>query len=175
MPSTLRELYLKSYPGVLRIALDVLANRAEAEDLAQEVFVEAWRRREQFDPSRGSEWSWLRAIARSRALDRLRACQRRRELEAEAPSPAPGARIEGESEDVRTLLSRLSNRERATLSLAYMDGLTHREISERTGEPLGTVKTRIRSALARRSQRARRRRPGRARAEAASPPAAARR
>ena len=150
MAWTIGDLYLRCYSRVVQIALALLADPDEAEDVAQEVFVEAWQRRASYDPARGSEWTWLRTIARSRSLDRLRAGRRRRELFLEVrPMPAQAPELNGEDVDVRSLLARISVRERAILKLAFLDGLTHREIADRTDQPLGTVKTRIRSALAR--------------------------
>jgi RNA polymerase sigma-70 factor (ECF subfamily) len=150
MAWTIGDLYLRCHSRVVQVALALLADPDEAEDIAQEVFVEAWQRRASYDPARGSEWTWLRTIARSRSLDRLRAGHRRREIFLEArPVTAQAPEGNAEDVDVRSLLARLSARERAILKLAFLDGLTHRDIANRTGQPLGTVKTRIRSALAR--------------------------
>jgi RNA polymerase sigma-70 factor (ECF subfamily) len=149
MLSTLRELYLRCYPRVVQAALEILSDRQEAEDVAQDVFVAAWRRKTQYDATRGSEWAWLRTMTRSRALDRLRASRRRQQLAGDVTAPPPDEQRNGDTEDVRTLLARLSVRERTVLEFAFLNGLTHREIAERTREPLGTVKTRIRAALAR--------------------------
>lgn len=138
------------YAGLVNgLALRILRNTAEAEDVVQEVFVQVWRQAERFDPSRGSAEAWLCTIARTRALDRLRRRASRREEPGEI---APGISATPRNEEalaVRKALGGLSADQRHALELAYYEGLTHTEIAERLGEPLGTVKTRIRTAMIR--------------------------
>jgi len=138
------------YAGLVNgLALRILRNPAEAEDVVQEVFVQVWRQAERFDPARGSPEAWLCTIARTRALDRLRRRASRREDPADA---APGASAPPRTEEalaVRKALEGLSADQRHALELAYYEGLTHTEIAARLGEPLGTVKTRIRTAMIR--------------------------
>jgi RNA polymerase sigma-70 factor (ECF subfamily) len=138
------------YAGLVNgLALRILRNPAEAEDVVQEVFVQVWRQAERYDRSRGSAEAWLCTIARTRALDRLRRRVARREEPGEAlPTPATPPRTE-EALAVRKALDSLSADQRRALELAYYEGLTQTEIAERLGEPLGTIKTRIRSAMIR--------------------------
>jgi RNA polymerase sigma-70 factor (ECF subfamily) len=140
------------YAGLVNaLALRVLRDAAEAEDVVQEVFVQIWRQAGRFDPSRGSAEAWLCTMARTRALDRLRRrAARREEPGAEMPGlgPVETPRNE-EAYAVRTALDGLSADQRRALELAYYEGLTQSEIAARLGEPLGTVKTRIRTAMIR--------------------------
>jgi len=136
------------YAGLVNaLALRILRDRSEAEDIVQEVFVQAWRQAARFDPARGSPEAWLCTMARTRSLDRLRRKVSRREEPSEsAPaSTGPPATLEGLA--VRKALEGLPENQRRALELAYYEGLTQSEIAERLGEPLGTIKTRIRSAM----------------------------
>ncbi len=131
------------------VAVRILRDATEAEDVVQEVFVQVWRDAERFDASRGSLQSWLCTIARTRSLDRLRRRAARREEPAEARPPAASLPRTEEALAVRGALASLSADQRRALLLAYYEGLTHTEIAARLGEPLGTVKTRIRAAMMR--------------------------
>ena len=138
------------YAGLVNgLALRILRNSAEAEDVVQEVFVQVWRQAERFDPTRGSAEAWLCTIARSRALDCLRRRASRREEPSEAAPGVSAAPRTEEALTVRKALLGLSVDQRYALELAYYEGLTHTEIAARLGEPLGTVKTRIRTAMIR--------------------------
>jgi RNA polymerase sigma-70 factor, ECF subfamily len=138
------------YAGLVNgLALRILRNTAEAEDVVQEVFVQVWRHAERYDPSRGSVEAWLCTIARTRALDRLRRRAARREESSDrAPASSAAPKTE-EALAVRKALATLSAEQRQALELAYYDGLTQTEIAERLGAPLGTIKTRIRTAMVR--------------------------
>lgn len=147
------ELYDETSPYVFGILVRMLARREAAEEVAQDVYLQAWRTAGDFDPTRGSGWSWLAMMARSRALDRIRSDRSygraldrfEREPAAEAnPDPAI---LAGRAGRVRKALEELSEEQAQALRLAFFGGLSHREIAERTGIPLGTVKTRIRAAL----------------------------
>jgi RNA polymerase sigma-70 factor (ECF subfamily) len=152
----LRDLYRVAGGRVLAVALRILRDRAEAEDVVQDTFLELWRRADRYDPRRASPETWAVVIARSRAIDRLRARgtaaraaeAQAREPEPEAPTLEP-AEARQERESVRQALAELPAEQREALELACWEGLTHREISARTGQPLGTVKTRVRRAMAR--------------------------
>jgi RNA polymerase sigma-70 factor (ECF subfamily) len=138
------------YAGLVNgLALRILRNTAEAEEVIQEVFVQIWRQAERFDPARGSVEAWICTIARSRALDRLRRRTSRREDSDEAIPGATDTPKTVEALAVRKALESLSPDQRTALELAYYEGLTQSEIAERLGEPLGTVKTRIRTAMIR--------------------------
>jgi len=138
------------YAGLVNgLALRILRDTSDAEDVVQEVFVQVWRQASRFDPSRGTPEAWLCTMARTRALDRLRRrVSRREEAEEQAPAPTGVPRTE-EGIAVRKALDGLSPEQRKALELAYYEGLTQSEIAERLGEPLGTVKTRIRTAMMR--------------------------
>ena len=147
------------------LALRIVGDRDEAEDVVEETFWQLWRQASRYAESRGSVSTWLLTIARSRALDRRRALQRRREdrLEADAgdeasvraapevAAAAPDPSILAEADERRTIvvgaLRELPEEQRETIELAYFSGLSHTEIAERTGQPLGTVKTRMRLAM----------------------------
>jgi len=137
------------------LILRILHDREEAEDCLQEVFLQVWRRARDFDESRGRAFTWLVTIARSRALDRLRASGSRLKLATEAAQVAPdevgdAAEEAVQSEQgalVREALAELPEEQRRALLLAYFEGLTQTEIAARLGDPLGTVKTRMRSGM----------------------------
>jgi RNA polymerase sigma-70 factor (ECF subfamily) len=127
----------------------------------QEVFLQIWQQAPSFDPARGRPFTWLVTLARSRAIDRLRAVESRertaRRSAEDAPAGEPASAKEEAADEltlrgeraelVRGALAELSEEQRSTLLLAYLGGLSQTEIAERTGQPLGTVKTRTRSGL----------------------------
>ena len=137
------------------LILRILHDREEAEDCLQEVFLQVWRRARDFDESRGRAFTWLVTIARSRALDRLRASGSRLRLATEAAQvprdevgDAAAEAVQSEpGAIVRTALAALPEEQRRTLLLAYFEGLTQTEIAARLGDPLGTVKTRMRAGM----------------------------
>lgn len=140
------------YSGIVYgVALRVLRDTTAAEDLLQEVFLQLWRTPQAFQADRGRLAPWLAVIARNRAIDMLR----KRPLEddiAELPI-STGVDLENVAarrlavEKVRGVLEGLPPEQRQSLEMAFFEGLTHTEIAAKTGDPLGTVKTRIRSAL----------------------------
>ncbi len=147
--AALAEVYDR-YAGLVNgLALRILRNTAEAEEVIQEVFVQIWRQAVRYDPKRGSAEAWICTIARTRALDRLRRRTSRREDSDEALSGATDTPRTVEALAVRKALLSLSPDQRTALELAYYEGLTQSEIALRLGEPLGTIKTRIRTAMMR--------------------------
>jgi RNA polymerase sigma-70 factor (ECF subfamily) len=138
------------YAGLVNgLAVRILRDRAEAEDTVQEVFVQVWQQAARFDPSRGTPQAWLCTMARTRALDRLRKRASRREEPELADSGSTATPRTEEALAVRAALDALPLDQRKALELAYYEGLTQSEIAERLAEPLGTVKTRIRTAMIR--------------------------
>ena len=146
------KLHQRYYARVIALAGGILHSGAEAEDVAQEVFIELWRKLEQFDPAKGSEWSWVKTISRSRCLDRLRSNQRIAGLARSQPAVSEHGERADEGLDggkLRTCLAQLPQAQREALELAYFEGLSHREVADRLRSPLGTVKTRLRMGLQR--------------------------
>jgi RNA polymerase sigma-70 factor (ECF subfamily) len=139
-------------------ALRILQERGEAEEVVQDVFLQVWRQAETYSTDRGSPEAWLVMMTRSRGIDKLRSRRRRDEMvrPAENPDRLPELVVlesaSGPAEARATLggaLADLPAAQRSVLELAYFDGLTQSEIAARLGEPLGTVKTRMRSGLER--------------------------
>jgi RNA polymerase sigma factor (sigma-70 family) len=124
-----------------------------AKDVTQEVFVSAWRARDQFDRTKGSLAGWLIGIAKNRTIDNIRSEKRHIDRRSEADIEAVPIESEADSIGDRMLISdamrTLTDRSRSVIELAYFDGLTHAEIAERTHLPLGTVKSDIRRGLER--------------------------
>jgi RNA polymerase sigma-70 factor (ECF subfamily) len=153
------QFYDRYAPLVLPFVLRIVRDRSDAADVLQDVFWETWRGAAAYDPSRGTPEAWIITRARTRAIDRVRAVQRRGETfvapidEATAGAPAPpggDAAVRAEHRQlVAGALAQLSEAQREVIELAYYSGLTQTEIAERLAQPLGTVKTRIRLALAR--------------------------
>ena len=136
---------------VYSVALRVLGDTGAAEDVMQEVFMQLWRNPQAFSSSRGSMGAWLAVIARHRAIDYLR--RRKTETDIEDVVISVDARIDDEVErhaflaKIRNVLSGLPEQQRTAVEMSFFDGLTHSEIAKKTGDPLGTIKTRIRAAL----------------------------
>ncbi len=148
--------YDRFAPLVFSFAIRMLQQRAAAEDLLQEVFLQIWREAGNYNPERGTPEAWITTITRSRAIDRLRSIRRRDksfvpmegptgkayDAGVESGAPASDSKIM-----VNSALARLGESQRRVLELAYFDGLSQSEIAARLQEPLGTVKTRMRAAL----------------------------
>ena len=136
---------------VYSVALRVLRDPASAEDVLQEVFMQIWRNPDGFVATRGSLGGWLAVVARNRSIDTLRRKRPTEQVDDMALASNYNLANEAERntlmEKARSVIYRLPVEQRKTLEMAFFDGLTHSEIAEMTGEPLGTVKTRIRSAL----------------------------
>jgi len=158
----LGELYDRHGRMTYSLAMAIVGERADAEEVVADAFGQAWRTANQFDPARGSVTAWLATITRTRALDLARSRSRRaRALQRAAESgdglAAPIADMShapdraAERQEARVLVARsladLPEPQRRVIELAYFGGLTQTEIAAELAEPLGTVKTRIRAAL----------------------------
>jgi RNA polymerase sigma-70 factor, ECF subfamily len=149
--TAMADLYDRFSGVVYGVALRVLGNTMAAEDVLQEVFLQLWRNPQAFDADRGRLAPWLAVIARNRAIDVLR--KRPMEDDIEELPISTGVNLEDEAGErmaigkVRAVLAQLPQDQRKALEMAFFEGMTHTEIAAKTGEPLGTVKTRIRSAL----------------------------
>ena len=136
---------------VYSVALRVLRDPASAEDVLQEVFMQIWRNPNGFIATRGSLGGWLAVVARNRSIDALRRKRPSEQVDDMALASNYNLADEAERnslmEKARGVIRLLPMEQRKTLEMAFFDGLTHSEIAEMTGDPLGTVKTRIRSAL----------------------------
>ena len=139
-------------------ALRILRERSEAEEVVQDVFLQVWRQAGTYSTDRGTPEAWLITMTRSRGIDKLRSRRRRDEMvrptdtAERLPEPIALESATGPAEARATLsgvLADLPIAQRRVLELAYFDGLTQTEIAARLGEPLGTVKTRMRSGLER--------------------------
>jgi RNA polymerase sigma-70 factor (ECF subfamily) len=155
--SALADLYDRHARAIYSLAVRILSDAAEAEDVVQDVFTQAWRQAARYDATRAPVVGWLLVITRARALDRLRA-QRSRIVPTELGESTPQPRdpdpsqetlaITAEQADrLRGALGALPEGQRTALELAYYQGLSQSDIAERLQQPLGTIKTRIRSGL----------------------------
>lgn len=136
---------------VYSVALRVLRDPAAAEDVLQEIFMQVWRNPDGFSASRGSLGGWLAVVSRNRSIDALRRKRPTEDIDdialASDYNLADEAERNNMMEKARGVIHQLPAEQRKTLEMSFFDGLTHTEIAEMTGDPLGTVKTRIRSAL----------------------------
>lgn len=136
---------------VYSVSLRVLRDTASAEDVMQEIFMQIWRNPNSFVAAKGSLGGWLSVVARNRSIDTLR--RKRPSEQVEEMNLASSTNLADEAERsilmerARAAVLLLPVEQRKTLEMAFFDGLTHSEIAEMTGDPLGTVKTRIRSGL----------------------------
>ena len=153
--SALAALYDRYHSILLGLLLRILHSRVEAEDVLQEVFLQIWQRAANFDEARGRGFTWMVTLARSRAIDRLRSLQSRQRADDTAMQNAPEALGDAsrdiyhaeQREIVSAALAEIPEEQRRALLLAYFEGLTQSEIAARLGQPLGTVKTRMRSGM----------------------------
>jgi RNA polymerase sigma-70 factor (ECF subfamily) len=149
--SAVAELYDRYSSVVYAVALRVLGDTGAAEDVLQEVFLQLWRNPGAFDAARGSLGAWLAVITRNRAIDSLRRRKPETDIEDVIVSVAPDLAAEADrsraAEKVRGVLGAMPVAQRSALEMAYFEGMSHSEIAGKTGEPLGTIKTRIRAGL----------------------------
>ncbi|MEW6298336.1 MAG: sigma-70 family RNA polymerase sigma factor [Thermodesulfobacteriota bacterium] len=150
-------LYEQYHAMVYHLAYKILHSRESAEEVVYEVFWQVWREAGRYDAGRGSVGAWLATLARSRAIDALRARRANPGPEGDVAllamasepvnDPEAGASLAQRAAFVHEALQSLSPEQRTALELSFFGGLSHAEIADRLAEPLGTVKTRIRSAM----------------------------
>lgn len=154
----LEALYDETSGVLYSVAFRILGNTHDAEEIIQDVFVQIWEKAKMFNTDLGSPLSWLFGITRHRSIDRIRARQRRLRLAdeseqtAEAAREAASAAGDAQAADldlcaIRSAVMRLPVEQRQAIEMAFFSGMTHAEIVEATGEPLGTIKARIRRGL----------------------------
>lgn len=145
------QLYDRYSQVVYAVAMRVLGDTTVAEDVLQEIFMQLWRNPGAFDASRGSLAPWLAVIARNRAVDMLRKRRPQDDISEVTlgfePDMAAEADLARVVEKVRAVLKDMPPPQRSALEMAYFEGYSHSEIAQKTGEPLGTIKTRIRAGL----------------------------
>ncbi len=154
--AALQTVYRLTSAKLFGVALRILGERSEAEDVLQEVFVTVWRKAADFDTARGSPLTWLIAITRNRAIDRLRATRSSRAMapiddahDIADDAPMADAALEGAQDNARLhrCLDGLAADERGALRGAFFDGNTYEDLAQRVGVPLATMKSRIRRAM----------------------------
>jgi RNA polymerase sigma-70 factor (ECF subfamily) len=151
----LHALYDRAHRLVFTVTLRLTANRETAEELTVDVFHEVWRRAARYDAANGTVLGWIMNLARSRAIDRLRFESRKKRSHGDEAQPSAEAaadprdmlELRERSESLRAALAALTPDERRAIEMTFFAGLTHAEAAARLNQPLGTVKTRIRSAL----------------------------
>lgn len=155
-----RALYDAASPRVLGLALRILRDRAAAEEAVVDVFAQVWRQAARYDASKSAVATWITTLARTRAIDLARIQKRRTRGEVaidervavglldRAPGPAAKASGGEHAARIRHALDSLPREQRTAIELAFFGGLSHTEVAAHLDSPLGTVKTRIRSALA---------------------------
>jgi RNA polymerase sigma factor (sigma-70 family) len=154
--AALQTVYRLTSAKLFGVVIRILGERSDAEDVLQEIYLTVWQKASAFDASQASPMSWLIAIARNRAIDRLRSTGRKRHMEsieaaADIVDPAPRADRALEKNEanakLQVCLDTLAERENTTLRAAFFDGNTYEELATRTGVPLGTIKSTIRRAM----------------------------
>ncbi|MEU9168139.1 sigma-70 family RNA polymerase sigma factor [Streptomyces sp. NPDC048420] len=152
------ELYGLVAGPVFGLVRRVVRDPAQSEEVSQEVLLELWRSAARFDPRKGTALSWILTLAHRRAVDRVRSARAAGEREQREARRAHHTAFDQVTEEVeaglerewvRRCLERLTELQRQSVTLAYYDGYTYREVAERLSLPLGTVKTRMRDGLTR--------------------------
>ncbi|MEP6940256.1 MAG: sigma-70 family RNA polymerase sigma factor [Rudaea sp.] len=155
--SAFEQLYRSTSSKLFGVCVAVLTSRSDAEEVLQEVFTTIWRKASQYDASRASPMTWLAMMARNRAIDKLRASAGERagapiEFAEDIPDPSPSAMAGAEAgDDKRRLdscMDQLEPQRRKLIRVAFFEGITYEELAQRSGSPLGSVKSWIRRGLA---------------------------
>jgi RNA polymerase sigma-70 factor (ECF subfamily) len=150
----LRALYERTHRIVFTLIVRIVDNRETAEEVTVDVFHDVWRRAPRYDAADGTVVGWIMNQARSRAIDRLRFEQRKKRVPQDADVPPTAAgdprddfEVREQGRVLRAALAALTADERHAIEIAYFSGFTYAEVAERLQQPLGTIKTRIRSGL----------------------------
>ena len=158
----LRKLYDRFKHILSGMIYKILRNREETEDLLQEIFVQAWQKADQYDPGRGTVYSFLATMARNKAIDRTRSRAFKNSkkddyvinddeysfnLSTENPNPEESIELTERAVSVRKALAELNEKEREVLYISYFHGLSQSEIADKIEIPLGTVKYRMRQGM----------------------------
>jgi RNA polymerase sigma-70 factor (ECF subfamily) len=153
--TALHELYERAHRMVFTLVMRITANRETAEELTIDVFHDVWRRASDYDAANGSVIGWIMNQARSRAIDRLRFESRKKRSQGDdvpppgegAPDPLDVLTLREQAESLRAAIAVLTADERQAIETTFFGGLTYAEAAARLNQPLGTIKTRIRSAM----------------------------
>lgn len=156
--AALDEFYDQTCGPIFSIAFRILGEATEAEEVVQDVFVQIWEKAPAFDPALGSAFHWALSITRHRSIDRLRARQRRARLVDDFQNSglandqplSNSATLASETDDaaqIRAVLTSLPQEQRQAIEMAFFGGKTHQEIAWELGEPIGTIKARIRRGM----------------------------
>jgi RNA polymerase sigma-70 factor (ECF subfamily) len=152
----LHALYERAHRAVFTLAMRITASRETAEEVTVDVFHDVWRRASRYEEADGTVLGWIMIQARSRAIDRVRFDQRKKRVQPETgnPLPVPGTAnpddliaFREQSQALRTAVAGLTPDERQAIEAAFFSDLTYPEVAARLNQPLGTIKTRIRSGL----------------------------
>ena len=149
----LHALYERAHRPVFTLIMRITANQETAEELTIDVFHDVWRRASRYDAANGTVLGWIMNQARSRAIDRLRFESRKKRsgdvepLDEMTADPCNVVELREQGESLRAALAALTPDERQAIEVTFFGGLTHAEAAERLNQPLGTIKTRIRSGL----------------------------
>lgn len=157
--TALAELYDRTSSLVHAVARRVLMDQSAAEEITIDVYTQVWRQVANYDESRGSVVSWLSTLARSRAIDRLRSTATHRQrsealdevIELVDPNHSPEelSSLSERRRIVQRAMSEITEEQREAIEVAFFQGLTHSEVANKLGQPLGTIKTRIRTGMLR--------------------------
>lgn len=155
--AAMAQLYDETSPLVYSLAMRMLGNTADAEEVTLDVYTQAWRTADRYRRDRGTVFAWLMNMARSRSIDHIRARTARSKsneplthtdlVRDPADTPDRLSEVAEQRTLLRAALAELPADQRTSIELAFFSGLSHSELAERLGEPLGTVKTRIRSGM----------------------------
>lgn len=152
----LHSLYCRTHKIVFTLVMRITRNRQTAEELTLDVFHDVWRRAPMYDAANGSVIGWIMNQARSRAIDRLRFDQRKKridpgpdgsEVDGSSTRPDDALALEQQARRLRAALAVLTEQERQAIEMTFFSGMTHAESAIRLDQPLGTLKTRIRTGL----------------------------